>query len=910
MSQSMPAFEKRKTADVLIPVLGAPTGATRFEKFLNNANQLVIGLEPTKQLILCSLLFEGITSYQSLLGLLNSGHERCQMANEQHVVWESSEAELHTRALDARTVIATSRVAGSTDWQKELAGFKSSLIEHYPDSLHCLARDVWDMVFHDVTSWICLHLPKAVLGILLGEIACISLPLEVLKRANKTRIGCASTAIEDPDLGLSPAHDQAMDALVDDETEGGRARYLQEIRDLLSGSSADEIRVSNPSWRAGVEIRLASVSDMVSKGGTNADAVLLLWVHYLLTVGSLRLNNPSVSTVARYLKSIGQVISEELGSAKSSVLHMEEEEWSDLFDRFAERAVTDEQRTGLAAFLKFCVDVFGIQPQASVLFPTKDSEAQVHANHVWDHELEQCLIACDALSENQRVCLSVQFMLSMAVCFPLRIGELQGLRLEDFTVVGDVVELRYQPRSAQHQGKSRSAKRVMHSSDARWSGNVSAWLRRRTMEEADGMGAKALVLGDPHQPLQTYRFGMCSRLLNTLLKHATGDRTVSFHTLRHAWVNRAVLQAVHQVARLKTVDPLQEIAVQVGHNDVRTTLLHYFHLPASALRTSLDYVFMQKEMPSATASFWLTVSSQALRKAKQRASDKTTCYWHRLQQRVREMECGGTKVGEPSERFSEKDESIFSGSLGKVQQLIADLSKELSVEAACSRVGVEQEYVDQILQSAMAVLHTLDLHQGIAHDGDVPRQASPEVQWIWIKKKMSAHDITIDLRTEPSLKKLFAKQLSVQAPTDLQKRASQVWLICKRQTGFVLNSSLQAEGLLAWLKDGEVPADCLVLRHPATDIGSVYARAEVLVGESATSAETAVGNVFGAGYVTELVRRRHKTDGPYLLIARSPVSHKEGAVPPAMLRMNRLHGLLFSMSIWVQMSAGAKHEKV
>lgn len=424
------------------------------------------------------------------------------------------------------------------------------------------------------------------------------------------------------------------------------------------------------------------------------------------------------------------------------------------------------------------------------------------------------------------------------------------------------------------------------------------------------MGAKALVLGDPHQPLKTYRFGMCARLLNTLLKHATGDRTVSFHTLRHAWVNRAVLQTVHLVACPKTVDPLQEIAVQVGHNDVRTTLHHYFHMPASALRISLDHVFMQKEMPSATGSFWLAISSQALRKAKQRASDKTTYYWHRLQQRVRDMERGGFKVGEPSARLSEIDASNFSGSLGKVQQVIADMSKELSVKAACLRSGVEHVYVDQIFQSAMRVLYALDLHQGIAHDGDMPLHASPEVQWIWVKKKLSAHDITIDLRTEPSLKKLFARQLSVQAPTDLQKRASQAWLTCKRQTGFALNSSLQAEGLLAWLKDGDIPADCLVLRHPATDIDSPYTRAEVLVGEAATSAETAVGNVFGAGYVTELVRRRHKTDGPYLLIARSPVSQKAGAIPPAILRMNRLHGLLFSMSVWVQMSAGAKHEKV
>lgn len=547
---------------------------------------------------------------------------------------------------------------------------------------------------------------------LLGEVTCTPLPKEVLQRGNNIRISCTSTASKDPDLGLSPAHDQAMDALVDDETEGGRARYLQEILGLFSCPSADEIRVSDPSWRAGVEIRLASVSDMVSKGGTNADAVILLWVHYLLTVGSLRLKNPSVATVANYIKAIGNVLSEELGKAGDSVIHMEADEWDDLFSRLGDRAATDEQKKGLSAFHKFCVDVFGIQPQAKVLFSTKDGDAQVHANLVWDQELEQCVAACESLSDNQRVCQSVRFMLSMAVCFPLRIGELQGLRLEDFTVVGDVVEVRYHPRSAQHQGKSRSAKRVMCSSDTRWNVHVIAWLKQRAMEEVDGMGGQALVLGDPHQPLKAYRFGLCSRLLNTLLKNVTGDRTVSFHSLRHAWVNRAVLNVIKLGAHAKTVDPLQEIAVQVGHNDVKTTLHHYFHMPASALRITLDHVFMQKEMPSATASFWLAVSSPALRKAKQRALEKSTYYWQKLQQHGRQTECSSGPGGAPIVKSSVKDEPSIPGGLGKVRQVFSDLQKGLTAQAVCSRSGVEQEYVDQILLSARGVLHALNLHLG------------------------------------------------------------------------------------------------------------------------------------------------------------------------------------------------------
>lgn len=910
MSQSMQPFGKQKTSNVLIPNFSAPAGASRFEKFIGIADRLVIGLPAEQQLILCVLTYEAVPNYQGLIECLNSIKDGIQMTGETHVVWSGSNFGLNTRSLDARTVIAASRVSSTPNWPEEIVRFKSILIDNYPGSRQCLSRDFWEVFFHDVTAWLYLNIPKVVLSLLVGEITCTTLSKEVLVREKNFNLRVRSSKLADPDSGLSPAHDEAMDNLVDEENERGRARYLTEILDIFSGARSDEIRLSDTSWRASLELRLAAVAEVVSKNGTDTDAVLLLWIHYLLTVGSLRLKNPTVATLARYVSAIGSIISEKIGAAQSSVMYMEEEDWYELFSQMAEAVQTNEQKTSLAAFHKFCVDVFGVQPQAKLIFSTEDVDSRVNANLVWDHEIDQCFSAIDTIADDSKVRQRVEVLLAMAICFPLRIGEVHGLRLEDFTVEGDVVEVRYHPHASQHQGKSPQAKRVMRSSDSRFIFHVIRWLNRRKKEEKDGLGERAFFFGDPHQPMKTYRFGMCVRLLNTILKDAAGDRTVSFHTLRHRWVNGEVLKVIEKGENFGTVDPLQKIAVQVGHNDVRTTLRHYFHLPASALRISLDFVFMQKEIPSATASFWLNASSPSLRKAKQRAFQKSGYYWHKLQQHSRSL--FRVDVGldvEAVEGVSAGDVQAAAGSLGLLRKVMADMQQGFTLQTSCLRCSVDHEYVAEVLQAALKVMEALDSHQGQTEVDDAPWYASPEKQWLWVKRKLEFHDINVDLQAEPTSEKLLEKQLLAEAPTQLQKRAVRAWLDCKWRSGMAMKNLGKTEPLLAWLREGGVPATALVLRLPAEELDSPLVRARVLSSHAATSTEAAISNFFGRGYVVELVRRRSKADGPYLLVARVPVMQKVKVVSSAMLRMGRLHGLLFSMAVWIEMHDKDAHEK-
>ncbi|MFX6461617.1 hypothetical protein ABTG33_18755, partial [Acinetobacter baumannii] len=81
----------------------------------------------------------------------------------------------------------------------------------------------------------------------------------------------------------------------------------------------------------------------------------------------------------------------------------------------------------------------------------------------------------------------------------------------------------------------------------------------------------------------------CSRLVNRALKQVCGDKSVSFHTLRHAWVNRNIIHQLDQPSsRPSPVSWLQKVAAEVGHAQGPTTLQHYVHRPDMALRCSLN----------------------------------------------------------------------------------------------------------------------------------------------------------------------------------------------------------------------------------------------------------------------------------------------------------------------------------
>jgi hypothetical protein len=92
-----------------------------------------------------------------------------------------------------------------------------------------------------------------------------------------------------------------------------------------------------------------------------------------------------------------------------------------------------------------------------------------------------------------------------------------------------------------------------------------------------------LLFGDPVDPAVPCRRGSTEASLNAWLKAATGDSSVSIHTLRHSFVSLA--RAGDHGSDQRSLD---ESSAQAGHGSTQMSIDHYCHRYEPILRRSLD----------------------------------------------------------------------------------------------------------------------------------------------------------------------------------------------------------------------------------------------------------------------------------------------------------------------------------
>lgn len=897
-----------KRNPVLIPAFSAPGGVARFDSFIRSADRLVTQLAPSHALILCAILYEGMGSSAELSNFLHalvSSHSTC---DGHYVQWSDEQDRLHSRALDPRTRIALFRVPSGTLPKKDLDSFHQVLLKNYPMAQSQMGKDLWHLIFHDALAWLHQHIPNFCLGMLTGSIPITALPRDVLTRWNLRQKDVHwETRDAADDDALSPSHDGALEILLEMEAPiNRRARCLKEIQDLFTlPNQATDIRLSDQRWRTSLYSRLAMTADLIARQGTEGDALVLLWVHHLLSVGSVRLKNPSVATISRYVSAAAGLISENYTQCPCSAVHMDDEQWIAFFDALKHAVNSDPQRPALASFHQFCIQTFGAPPMAQVLFSGDGNTTVVHANTVWSQEIHGALELALTASSDARICASVQALLALAAIFPLRIGEAQALRLEDFVITEEGIELRYHPRRGQHQGKSYSAKRWMRSfGEPAWVACVASWIKRRKSEEEGRHGKSALLFGDPHSSHRTYMFAACSRLVNRALKQVCGDKSVSFHTLRHAWVNRNIIHQLDQPSsRPSPVSWLQKVAAEVGHAQVPTTLQHYFHRPDMALRCSLNSYWQTRPLTAEVAAFWTGRSAAALRKAKQRSENKAEFLWSCLFETSTGLAV--RQAPPPSLLAALPPPPIASIGLMHVRKILCDLHTGIPVEAVASRCSVPLATVLEVIDRAVLIANQLLVLGSVRGRRLILEHATRVIKLARLLQIFMDCDIRPTVTDEPSWQKLAPQNI---APTFAQRNAVRSWMHCRDGQSIALRPDGSADDLLRWLSDGSVPGSCIVLRVPMKHVADPHSRATTVSSDSARSAQDQLGQYFGTSVTIEGVRQRKLEQPPYMLISRKPFTKTSKPCPSARLRMGSFHGLMFSMAVWHGMIGMDAHE--
>jgi len=874
---------------MIMPTMATPQSAARFERFVSGMDKWIGSLSKPLRLLTCMVCCDGLLTKTSLTAMTKLSTSARRHDQEVYVSWTEDDNHLQRRYLSSRTIIALRDVPHDTNWDNEIQSFTSVLSDHYPNAQKWQRKELWEKVFEDAVAWLYLICPRQTLAFATGNLQYSLLSDCVLERANGSPMPVMqidSPVIDD----LGPSHDAALDMLLDTEVEGARnAKLLGEIKGILtqSGSNRD-VRVTDHKWRAQVQSKLAIVTDLLTSQGTTTDAFLLGWVHFLLTTGSVRLENPTVTTIGRYFTAVANCISDQLAVIDSSPFDFTAKNWEELFCQLTDQLSTDVEGPAIASCHQYCIATFGIDPQPKILFKSS-RKSQPTANVIWPHETDQLLLSCQRVSTDVRVVQSVQVMVALATAIPLRIGELHSLRLRDVSVKDGVLIVHFAPARSDHQGKSDAARRIMTGTNPALVEIVERWILRRHNE---GDSDCSYLFGDPHSPARTYRFGLCARLLNQLLRSVTGDDGVSFHTLRHSWVTGRILAALDKTEEHSSVSRVQQLSVQTGHNNVATTLIHYFHQPDLALRRAIDRQRQKLQVTSRAMAYWTGTTSSALRKAKQRSVGKRGFYCAHLHAFAM------TQYSLKTVPLIAATQSTPNGiPFNLVRKALSDIQLGFSSCAIESRCSISAEDLLTICQCAAEQIHTMDQKARGHRAVPLSPHAHKDHALQWVRDGLQRHDLACALACEPLLLTLSTQLDRACSPNQLHHRAAKVWLNSKSGSVLDMTQAEFAKPLVELLHQANFPGSALLLRSHCVDIKSKHALLNLLVSPAVQQAKLQVESVINVPLRVEAVAPRRGQPSTYLLLARSTIT-KNAATPAAMLRMSGFHGLIFTMATW------------
>jgi hypothetical protein len=531
------------------------------------------------------------------------------------------------------------------------------------------------------------------------------------------------------------------------------------------------------------------------------------------------------------------------------------------------------------------------------LFSGASEVSVVAANVVWDHELERAFKLVPEVTTDLRMRRQMRAMLAIAASDFVRIGDLPSVRMSCIQkVVGtNLLGICIYPSRGDHQGKSEAARKTLDFTNSRYREFIQAWIDLRN---ADAAEPNERLFGDPNFPDRCYKFGQCQRLINQILKQATGDPGVSFHTLRHTRACVELKDALLNADIPESVSTVHKVAVRAAHKSERTTFSSYFHAPERPIRHWIDKALDEYFQSPSAIGPWLNEKPNSLVVSRKRSNNPATY----LKDRLEAMAGAGLEryvlpvSSSPIVGQDEVEDSVisFSSCFNILRGIYS--AKKLSVVASNNNTVTPQ--VIAICRSVIAHAHQLEnlkdseiLAEG-ANDLTVLNLASKLI------KRMHCHFSSKEEGVLCAAKIFFGGVVEVsQEVRDCVK----AWVRCKR--GAAISSVVpdRVRVLMSMLFSAGIPASSFILRVAVADPQAVgitqilLARADVL---AALSVFEALANTTVQLEAVCFAKGRPHV---YFMLARKRL--KDGQVgASAKCRMNRLHALLLALAVWCSIS--------
>ena len=671
------------------------SGAHRFHTF----QSWLLAQEDTPQkasLVLgCLLSFEGIASDTDLRAAYNACSLAARFDHTVRIDWRSENG-ADSRHLSDFTILM---LRGVVDWSPfDVA--KTELLQELTRAMPYCDGEVcdpalWDQLLKDGMAWLQTTLPSALYGHVCGANRMTALPRTALARettqlALKPEVG----PTEQPG---SPNHNiyiRAFDA----------AMLGHATKSINSSSFVDRLTkaLRPPTKGAANAKRNAVLSNLRSlavelESVDETCALLYLFALDLTENGTHRKRTLATTTPSDYVGSFAHDF--QLLASGKRLYGIDETTYADIYRKLLGNTqhAAPYRVAGLRAFHLFLRAWWQV-PRLPTDVSDVDTDTAVAANIVWPHELSRLNDWLDNM-EPHRFFLQLKAALAIAGHAPIRARELLVLRLINVIDEGDHVVIEVAREIRDGSEKTSEGRRRLTIRDEEAIKPLRAWLTRRADEAAT---SQDYLFGDPTQDQSLCHAGRLYFWLNRLLKSATGDESISLHTLRHSVASQR-FAAMLADEEEHDVNPLDVLANDAGHVGAHITLLNYCHLYEAGLRQALDRGLLALPLSYAAVASWSDVKEATLRqrvhRAKARGSPAVEPLWQTIRERAARV---SLPVISEKIALATADNPLLPPatllSFAKVAGMLRDVAQGLSTAQSALRQDVSETIVRQAIE--------------------------------------------------------------------------------------------------------------------------------------------------------------------------------------------------------------------
>ena len=490
------------------------------------------------------------------------------------------------------------------------------------------------------------------------------------------------------------------------------------------------------------------------------------------------------------------------------------------------------------------------------------------ANFLWDHEYQFIQKWLSSSTLETRLTLYLKAMFSVAFHIRIRINELLKLRLNDVQIFDQVIQISIRGT------KSIAAKRRTDVSLDTCVELVDL-LNFRFSE----FGLKDdYLFSDPNRLGRVFKLSKLYTSVSHLLKAATGDPTIRFHSLSHTVISTN-LRKILVGGSDELLNPFHQFATDVGHFSILTSCSEYFHFYEDAIRQTINRDLSRLKISSELSAKWSGKKSGAIRKKVSRCTeDKNTVYWDVIHSSeliadVRPV-TDGYRLSSPIAPKFLSEEHVFG--LLTVLNVFADIQKLTAIDQVALRQSLNIEVVKLLLVAAKETFIRCSMNSFINFSS-----SSEQV----IKVLQETNWLSFDKATSEKYQNLLKV---VQKNYHLHSKGIIAWLLINNNSYLSLVDPVAASDFIELLSN---------LDSPVTQLAIAYSKETKP--QDLRVLQAIFYKNFNATVPEFMINKRGGRPSIYLLYSSQRVSTNK-TPSPATLSIAGLHAILFTMAVFLE----------